>query len=129
MLRRLVEHRFSFSDPEKVYLKNRQLRDLAHRLGPVPAALRAQWPAADDFVDAEGHALDMQEQDEEVYGPDDFEYGDIWHHARKRRPLDMSDEDMDAFVRLIQRMLQWQPEQRPSTSELLQDEWFQDLQA
>ncbi|KAK2607069.1 hypothetical protein N8I77_005776 [Diaporthe amygdali] len=128
MLRRLVETRFVADDPERIYQKNRLLRDLAQRLGPVPATIRAQWSDASEFVDAEGNALDMQEQDEQVYEPDDFEYGDIWHHARIRKPLDMSDNEMEVFVSLVKVMLQWDPESRPSTTDLLQHEWFKDLQ-
>ncbi|KAK8022037.1 kinase-like protein [Apiospora rasikravindrae] len=106
--------------------RGRVLQYLARRLGPVPASLRAHWgPDADQFVDAgSGRPLDTPDEDEEEYGDDDFPRGDIWFHARKRRPLDMSDEDMGAFVHLIQRMLQWEPERRPPTEELLQDEWF-----
>ncbi|KAH8666998.1 kinase-like domain-containing protein [Xylariales sp. PMI_506] len=127
MLRRLIEHKIELGDPKRIYLKNRQLRDLAQRLGPVPPFLRAQWPDADEFVDPEGNALDMQERDEDVYTPDHFEYGDIWHHARIRKPWDMSDDDMEVFVGMLLKMLHWEPEQRPSTEELLQHPWFKSL--
>lgn len=42
MLRRLVETSYSSDDPERIYSKNRLLRDLAQRLGPIPASLCAQ---------------------------------------------------------------------------------------
>ncbi|KAE9366610.1 kinase-like protein [Stipitochalara longipes BDJ] len=129
ILRRLVEPFFSSDDPKRVYTRNRQLRDLAHRLGPVPTGILVLWPAANKFVDANGKALDMHEEDgQEPYEPDEFEYGDIWHEARKRKPLDMSDIEMKAFVDLVMRMLQWEPETRPSTAELLHDPWFKDLE-
>ncbi|KAI1769891.1 kinase-like domain-containing protein [Hypoxylon cercidicola] len=125
MLRGLVEGHIQPHDPGYARLKSQQLHGLARRLGPFPAALRAQWRDADSFVDPKGNALYLGEQEKEYYGEDDdFPEGDIWHHARRRKPLDMSDKDMEAFVRLLQKMLQWQPELRPSTTELLQDEWF-----
>lgn len=127
MLRRLVEAQFSAADPGRVYQNKRLMRDLVQRLGPLPPVMRAQWPDADAFVDGGGFALDVQERDGEVYGPDDFEYGDIWHHARRRKPRDMPDGEMDVFVDLVQKMLQWQPESRPSTAELLRHEWFKGL--
>ncbi|KAG6354949.1 hypothetical protein INS49_004030 [Diaporthe citri] len=127
MLRRLVETRFAADDPERIYQKNRLMRDLAQRLGPVTASVRARWRDAAEFVDTEGNALDIQEHDQQVYEPDDFEYGDIWHHAKIRKPWDMSDREMEVFVGLIQAMLQWDPESRPSTRDLLQHEWFKDL--
>ncbi|KAK8093190.1 uncharacterized protein PG998_014591 [Apiospora kogelbergensis] len=76
------------------------------------------------FVDGDGKSLDTPDDDEELYGDDDFPRGDIWFQARKRKPLDMSEEDLGQFVRLIQKMLQWEPENRPFTGELLQDPWL-----
>ncbi|KAK3317789.1 kinase-like domain-containing protein [Cercophora scortea] len=131
MLRRLVEGRCGSDDPERIYQKNRQLRDLALRLGPMPATLRDMWPDSDGFVDAAGNALDMKEDLEdngEPWGPDDFEYGDIWHHAGRRKPLDMDEEEMRVFVHLLLQMMRWDPKERPSTSELLRHEWFKKFQ-
>lgn len=127
MLRSLVEQRMNWDDPN--FSRNRRLRDLAQRLGPVPPTLRAQWDKAEDFVDADGYALDnLLEMDGREYEPDEFEYGDIWHQALSRKPLDMSTQDMEAFVNLITEMLQWIPESRPSTLELLKHAWFKEFQ-
>lgn len=130
MLRQLVEGLYVFPDPDRTQLRYRLLRDLTQRLGPLPLRFRAQWPEADRFVDETGRVLDnlAELDDGEVYGPDDFEYGDLWHHARMRKPFDMSDGDLGEFVDLIQQMLQWEPEARPSTAELLRHQWFQDLE-
>ncbi|OTB00594.1 hypothetical protein M426DRAFT_267346 [Hypoxylon sp. CI-4A] len=129
MLRPLVERQFQAHDPGYAELKNRQLHDLAVRLGPIPSALRARWRDADRFVDAEGNALklpkeadDDDDDEEEDEGEEDFSKRDIWHYARKSKPLDMSDGYMELFVRLLLRMLQWEPEMRPSAAELMQEE-------
>ncbi|KAH8879447.1 kinase-like protein [Thozetella sp. PMI_491] len=127
MLRRLVEATFFSDDVERTQQKNRLLRDLAQRLGPVPAALRARWRDANEYVDSDGSALDMQERDETTYDLEDFEFGDIWHHARRRKPIDMGDSELEVFVGLILQMLRWEPEARPSTHDLLQHEWFSDM--
>ena len=127
MLRRLIEPFFDSDDPQGIYTRNRQLRDLVARLGPLPATIRTQWDAADHFVDSEGNALSMEEHDKEVYGPGDFEYGDIWYQARWRKPLDMSDSDLELFVDLMKKMMRFEPELRPSTTELLQHNWFKDM--
>ncbi|KAH9900465.1 kinase-like domain-containing protein [Xylariomycetidae sp. FL2044] len=123
MLRKLVESRFLHSDPERIYARNRLLRDLVQRLGPMPTEIRSLWRDGDDFVDSEGTA--RHPDDEDPWEPDDFEYGDIWYQAKVRKPLDMAEGDMESFVRMILKMLQWQPEKRPTTTELLEDEWFQ----
>ena len=33
-------------------------------------------------------------------------------------------EDKDLFLRLMQKMLQWEPEKRSTAAELAQDEWI-----
>jgi serine/threonine protein kinase len=98
MLRLLVETRYSSNGPERICSNNRLLRDQAQRLGLIPATIRVQWRDADKFLDSDGNALDIQKHDGEEYGPDEYDYGDIWHHARRRTPLDMSHHEMDVFV-------------------------------
>ncbi|KAK3391165.1 kinase-like domain-containing protein [Podospora didyma] len=132
MLRRLVETRFENDDSEKTLEKSRLLRDLANRLGPIPMSLREKWKRADEFVDADGNALDMQERDGEEYGEDDFESGDIWYQARRRQPLDWRDGrpagELESFVGLVAKMLSFEPEKRPSTGELRRHAWFKNLE-
>ncbi|KAH8676396.1 hypothetical protein BGZ60DRAFT_428921 [Tricladium varicosporioides] len=122
MLRRLVETRCDSDDTG-----NRLLRDLDHRLDPAPASIRVQWRDTYQLVAKDGNALDMQERGGKVYEPDDFEYGDIWHQAGIRKPLDMDDTEMKTFVEIVKKMLRWGPEARPTTAELLEHEWFKDL--
>lgn len=139
MQRRLVETSFRDGDdrPQRLYARSRLVRDLAQRLGPLPADWRTHLHEADKFVDAQGRALDFLDLEgsaEEVedsgwtYGPEHFDYGDIWHQARWRKPLDMSNEELNVFLGLLGEVLQWRPEARPSTSELLRHEWFQGLE-
>ncbi|TLD21395.1 hypothetical protein PspLS_09289 [Pyricularia sp. CBS 133598] len=128
MLRELTETTFSFpNDGNKTRAKSQLLRDLAQRIGPFPAKLRELWPDADSFVDVEGKAIDncMEVNGEEVE-PGDFEYGDIWYQGRQRKPLDMSDGELEIFVGLVLSMLRWKAEERPSTAELLEHEWFKE---
>lgn len=129
MLRGLIEPLIESDDPDRVRTRNRMLHFLAKRIGPVPASVRQKWSAADEWVDAEGKPLDRYEQEKEDYGNNDYPWGDIWAQARQRKPKDMSDDDMNMFVRFILRMTQWEPEKRATTSELLQDEWFHDMKS
>lgn len=129
-LRRLVQARLHLDDPARIYATNRRLHDLAQRLGPIPSEMRAAWKEADAFVDVDGHALDKtMEWDEldEEYGPEEFEYGDISHQARLRKPTDASDHDMELFVEMVKEMCQWTPDLRPSTADLRKHPWFEEL--
>ena len=45
------------------------------------------------------------------------------------RPLEerstvLEGEDKDLFLRLMRKMLQWEPEKRSTSAELVQDEWI-----
>ena len=86
--------------------------------------MQARWEDADQSIDKKGNVLDIQEYDEMVYGPEDFEYGDIWHQARWRKLLDMSGRDLELFMDLVQEMVQLKPDLRPSRAELLQHDEF-----
>lgn len=127
MLRRLVEARPDFGDSERLPRKSGLVRDLAQRLGPVPAGLRTFWKGASSILDSQGRALGLLELEGEEPEPDDYNYGDIWYQAKWRKPLNMSEDDMKLFVDLLLLMMQWTPESRPTTSELLRHEWFKEL--
>lgn len=136
MLRRLVTTAYKRDDPlpERPYARSRLIHSLASRLGPLPSKLRACLKDADKLFGADGKALEFVElegnenyYDPGVWGPECYEWGDVGHQAKFRKPLDMSDGDLEVFVELLRSMMQWDPERRPSTSDLLTHEWFRDL--
>lgn len=47
------------------------------------------------------------------------------HVALKDRESNLEGPDKEKFLRLMQKMLQWEPEKRSSARELEQDEWVQ----
>lgn len=138
MIRRLVSTHYEQDDPrpERPYARGRLVRDLVQRLGvPLPSAMRAHWKNADKFLDAQGNVrgevVELEGMEDYYapgeWGPDCYEWGDIWYQARYRKPLDMSERDLELFVEMLLRMMRWDPEARPSTAELLKDEWFGSL--
>ncbi|GAM91108.1 hypothetical protein ANO11243_091550 [Dothideomycetidae sp. 11243] len=91
---------------------NQYLRDLITRLGPMPEHFEKLFPLTDEDYEA---PLDEE----------DFHYGDLQFAARRDGPEDMTDHERDAFVDLITQMLQWEPEKRPTTKELLKYPFFE----
>jgi len=64
---------------------------------------------------------DIREEEEEE---DDFGYGDVRFAARCDGPEDMTDAQLEMFVDLMLKMMQWEPEKRASTRELLEHPFF-----
>lgn len=42
----------------------------------------------------------------------------------EQRETTLEDEDKESFLRMMRRMLQWEPEKRSSAKELAEDEWI-----
>lgn len=47
------------------------------------------------------------------------------HTPLEQRETSLEGEEKEMFLRLVQKMLQWEPEKRSSAIELEQDEWVQ----
>lgn len=43
----------------------------------------------------------------------------------EQRETSLEGEDKEKFLRLVQKMLQWEPEKRSSAKKLEKDEWLQ----
>lgn len=46
------------------------------------------------------------------------------HTPLEQRETTLAGEEKEAFLRLVRKMLQWEPEKRSSARELLDDEWI-----
>lgn len=47
------------------------------------------------------------------------------HIPLEKRETSLEGEEKEMFLRLVRKMLQWEPERRSSAMELEQDEWVQ----
>ncbi|KAJ3015928.1 hypothetical protein HKX48_004308 [Thoreauomyces humboldtii] len=92
---------------------DKYLRDLARRIGPPP-----------DWICPVPWNSHYQENPDELE-PDDLEYGDMRFAARRDRPQDMTDDEVELFVDLTERMLRWEPAERADTNELLRHGFFE----
>ncbi|KAJ5948121.1 hypothetical protein N7466_001136 [Penicillium verhagenii] len=103
---------FSGQDPEfKTYRSRAHLAEMIRLLGPPPASLLARGNLSQKFFTEEG----------------DLHAGVSVgvHTPLEQRETSLEGEDKEQFLRLVRKMLQWEPEKRSSARELEMDDWIQ----
>ncbi|KAK7536422.1 kinase-like domain-containing protein [Phyllosticta citribraziliensis] len=106
------EHLFTGQDPElNLYRGRAHLAEMIALLGPPPPNLLARANLKSNFFNDAG----------------DFCAGIPIPESTplERRETSLEGEDRECFLRLMRKMLQWEPEKRSSARELVEDEWIQ----
>ncbi|KAJ5129881.1 uncharacterized protein N7515_005920 [Penicillium bovifimosum] len=102
---------FSGQDPEfQTYRSRAHLAEMIRLLGPPPPTLLARGVHTQKFFSQKGDLLAG-----ELVGE---------HIPLEQRETSLEGEDKEMFLRLVRKMLQWEPEKRSSAKELEQDEWI-----
>ncbi|QQK46080.1 ERK3/4 MAP kinase [Penicillium digitatum] len=103
---------FSGQDPEyQNYRSRAHLAGMIRLLGPPPSSFLARGNLTQKFFSDEG---DLYAKD--LVGE---------HISLEQRENSLEGEEKEMFLRLVRKMLQWEPEKRSSAMELEQDEWMQ----
>ena len=111
---------FGESDEEvKQETEDTNLVNIIERVGPLPHDLHSHWLNRDKYINGLGELLYPDPVD-----PEETVNGDMHHVIQLARPLDMSDREAAIFESMIKDMLQYDPNKRPSTTELLKHPWF-----
>lgn len=84
---------------------------LVERLGPLPQRFRSHLPRPPRITELIESDIDS----------------DLRQHMEAHRVKDMSDAEFNAFESFIRSTLQYEPDKRPSTRELLQHPWIVDF--
>lgn len=101
---------FTGHDPEhQKYRSRAHLAEMIDLLGPPPAGLLAAGRQSGKFFEAG----EFREKGL-LKGPTPLE----------QRETTLKGEDRERFLRMMRRMLQWEPEKRSSARELAEDEWI-----
>ncbi|KAJ5884361.1 hypothetical protein N7504_011933 [Penicillium tannophilum] len=106
------ESLFGGQDPEfQTYRSRAHLAEMIRLLGPPPTSLLARGNLTQKFFSKEG----------------DLHAGVSVgaHTPLEQRETSLEGEDKEQFLRLVRKMLQWEPEKRSSAKELEMDEWIQ----
>ncbi|CAI7673921.1 unnamed protein product [Penicillium palitans] len=103
---------FSGQDPEyHTYRSRAHLAEMIRLLGPPPPSFLARGNLTQKFFTEKGDLCAR-----ELVGE---------HTPLEQRETSLEGEEKEMFLRLVQKMLQWEPEKRSSAIELEQDEWVQ----
>ncbi|KIH91389.1 serine protein kinase [Sporothrix brasiliensis 5110] len=123
------------------------LMQMVLRLGPLRAADWARWTRSSHYFRADkegqrtlfnmrvGESEDESEDegegedDDDIMRPEDMHPWALQTMEEKLvrlAPMDMTNAQARQVQQLIRRMLQYDPKERPTAEELLQDPWFQD---
>lgn len=103
---------FSGQDPEfQTYRSRAHLAEMIRLLGPPSPSFLARGNLTQKFFSQEGDLCAG-----ELVGE---------HISLEQRETSLEGEEKEMFLRLVRKMLQWEPEKRSSAMELEQDEWVQ----
>ncbi len=94
------------------------LQQFACILRPLPPSILCQWPKASRYFDQDGEAKILEGDDNTP----------PWHSLEflfdREKPVDVSAAERPPVLTLIRHILQYEPQKRPSASELLEHPWF-----
>jgi len=96
------------------------LQQFACALRPLPPSILSQWPKASRFFDQNGEAKYVKG----VKGDDIPPWYSLEVLFDHEDTVDISAAERAAVLHLIRHILQYEPQKRPSVSELLQHPWF-----
>ncbi|GAB1207849.1 hypothetical protein APSETT445_006584 [Aspergillus pseudonomiae] len=102
---------FTGHDPEfQKYRSRAHLAEMINLLGPPPPGLLAQGKQSHKFFSDTG----------------EFHEPTLLQNLTplEQRETTLEGEDKESFLRMMRRMLQWEPEKRSSAKELAEDEWI-----
>ncbi|KAL2859893.1 kinase-like domain-containing protein [Aspergillus lucknowensis] len=104
---------FTGNDPEfQKYRSRAHLAEMINLLGPPPPSLLARTRQRQKFFSDVG----------------DFHSAGLLRDVTplERRETKLQGKDKERFLRMMRRMLQWEPEKRSSAKELADDEWIRE---
>lgn len=107
----------SEEDEDDLSPEDDHLQQFACVLRPLPPSILSQWPKASNFCDQKGEAKYDKGDDVPPWQSMEelFDYD---------KPVDVNATERVAVLDLIRHILQYEPQKRPSASQLLKHPWF-----
>jgi len=97
-------------------------------LGQPPPEIFAKWPRRARYFDKNLKLIRPDVSSSDVTEGDLFQGPSLEDAFEESRPEGMDAEECAHVLGLLRKTLQYQPDLRPSTAELLDDEWFRSIE-
>lgn len=91
-------------------------------LGPMPSEWWPRWEERSQFFSEDGQLTEFHQSNKWPSLEELFE--DCVQKRRRRKGSVVGEEEKEAFLNLIRRILVFRPEDRPTANEVLQSEWM-----
>lgn len=103
------------------------LLQMIDTLGQPPPEIFAKWPRSAKYFDKDLKLIRSDVSSSDVTEGEAFRGPSLEEAFEESRPEGMEAEECAHVLGLLRSLLQYQPDLRPSTSELLNDEWFRSI--
>ena len=96
-------------------------------LGQPPPEIFAKWPRRARYFDEDLQLIRSDVSSLDVAEGEPFRGPSLEEEFEESRPDGMEASECAHVLGLLRSLLQYKPDMRPSTAELLDDEWFQSM--
>jgi serine/threonine protein kinase len=101
-----------------------QLTDI---LGALPDNLFSKWTRSNRYFGPDRvlfNSIVGEIPEGCAPGDSSFHFDSLEKYFQKQKPKDVDDSEALVIIALLRRILQYEPEKRPSVANLIQDSWF-----
>jgi non-specific serine/threonine protein kinase len=111
---------------EEAIHQDHYLLQMTHALGPLPQNLFEKWPAQEEFFDPDGTLVSTRLFSDDT-GPDPDIRPSVEEKLKALELPGMGEKEKGQILEVLHWTLNYDPAKRPTTAELLEHEWFQDI--
>jgi serine/threonine protein kinase len=119
---------YSWGPTDQQEIDDDHLLQMTNILGPLPEHLYNLWTSSSKYFRADRTQYNsyLEDLSKLPEGTDllDGKYEPLAEYFESLKPEGMTDGEAERLVALLRRILQYQPEQRPTASDILNDPWF-----
>lgn len=117
----------SWGEPPLAQIDDDHLLQMIDGLGQLPSEMFAQWPRRNRYFGPELEVIRTDVGPAEVSDAEIYNGPTLEQMLQEQKPQSMPDHEVEQVLSILRRLLQYEAGLRPSTKELLEDEWFRNI--